>query len=50
MISRWCASAVAHLSRIFKGRVADADATVVARLKAAGGILIAKTDTPASRR
>jgi aspartyl-tRNA(Asn)/glutamyl-tRNA(Gln) amidotransferase subunit A len=33
-------------SPIFKGRVADADATVVARLKAAGGILIAKTNTP----
>jgi aspartyl-tRNA(Asn)/glutamyl-tRNA(Gln) amidotransferase subunit A len=31
---------------IFKGRVAHADATVVARLKAAGGILIAKTNTP----
>src|SRR6201997_5502902 len=31
---------------IFKGRVADTDATVVARLKAAGGILIAKTNTP----
>src|SRR5215471_17430309 len=31
---------------IFKGRVAQADATVVARLKAAGGILIAKTNTP----
>jgi aspartyl-tRNA(Asn)/glutamyl-tRNA(Gln) amidotransferase subunit A len=33
-------------SPIFRGRVADADATVVARLKAAGGILIAKTNTP----
>src|SRR3984885_314823 len=33
-------------SPIFKGRVADADATVVARLKAAGGILIAKTNAP----
>ena len=33
-------------SPIFKGRVADADATVVARLKAAGGILIAKTNPP----
>jgi aspartyl-tRNA(Asn)/glutamyl-tRNA(Gln) amidotransferase subunit A len=33
-------------SPIFKGRVADADATVVARLKAASGILIAKTNTP----
>lgn len=33
-------------SPIFKGRVADVDATVVARLKAAGGILIAKTNAP----
>ncbi|HEY4249740.1 MAG TPA: amidase [Roseomonas sp.] len=33
-------------SPIFKGRVADADATAVARLKAAGGIVIAKTNTP----
>jgi aspartyl-tRNA(Asn)/glutamyl-tRNA(Gln) amidotransferase subunit A len=33
-------------SPIFKGRVAPADATVVARLKAAGGILIAKTNPP----
>lgn len=33
-------------SPIFKGRIADTDATVVARLKAAGGILIAKTNTP----
>src|ERR1700760_2674286 len=33
-------------SPIFKGRVAETDATVVARLKAAGGILIAKTNTP----
>ena len=33
-------------SPIFKGRVADRDATVVARLKAAGGILIAKTNPP----
>jgi aspartyl-tRNA(Asn)/glutamyl-tRNA(Gln) amidotransferase subunit A len=33
-------------SPIFKGRVADTDATVVARLKAAGGILIAKTNPP----
>jgi aspartyl-tRNA(Asn)/glutamyl-tRNA(Gln) amidotransferase subunit A len=33
-------------SPIFKGRVAEADATAVARLKAAGGILIAKTNTP----
>jgi aspartyl-tRNA(Asn)/glutamyl-tRNA(Gln) amidotransferase subunit A len=31
---------------IFKGRVAATDATVVARMKAAGGILIAKTNTP----
>src|ERR1700742_4667264 len=33
-------------SPIFKGRVADTDATVVARLKAAGAILIAKTTPP----
>src|SRR6202042_3706467 len=33
-------------SPIFKGRVPDADATVVARLKAAGAILIAKTNPP----
>jgi aspartyl-tRNA(Asn)/glutamyl-tRNA(Gln) amidotransferase subunit A len=33
-------------SPIFKGRVAQADATVVARLKAAGAILMAKTNTP----
>ena len=33
-------------SPIFKGRVADTDATVVARLKAAGAILIAKTNPP----
>ena len=33
-------------SPIFKGRVASVDATVVARLKAAGGILIAKTNPP----
>jgi aspartyl-tRNA(Asn)/glutamyl-tRNA(Gln) amidotransferase subunit A len=33
-------------SPIFKGRIADTDATVVARLKAAGGILLAKTNTP----
>jgi len=33
-------------SPIFKGRVAETDATVVARLKAAGGILIAKTNPP----
>src|SRR6201996_2313812 len=33
-------------SPIFEGRVADTDATVVARLKAAGGILIAKTNPP----
>ncbi len=33
-------------SPIFKGRVPDADATAVARLKAAGGILIAKTNLP----
>src|ERR1700744_4815343 len=33
-------------SPIFKGRVPDVDATVVARLKAAGAILIAKTNPP----
>src|ERR1700742_5096867 len=33
-------------SPIFRGRVADTDATVVARLKAAGAILIAKTNPP----
>ena len=33
-------------SPIFKGRVASTDATVVARLKAAGAILIAKTNPP----
>ena len=33
-------------SPIFKGRVADTDATVVARLKAAGAIVIAKTNPP----
>jgi aspartyl-tRNA(Asn)/glutamyl-tRNA(Gln) amidotransferase subunit A len=33
-------------SPIFKGRIADTDATVVARLKAAGAILIAKTNLP----
>ncbi|MET4423801.1 amidase [Bradyrhizobium sp. 956_D2_N1_5] len=33
-------------SPIFRGRVPDADATVVARLKAAGAILIAKTNPP----
>ncbi|REE87568.1 amidase [Cupriavidus plantarum] len=33
-------------SPIFKGRVPDADATSVARLKAAGGILLAKTNLP----
>src|SRR6201999_2431765 len=33
-------------SPIFKGRVADTDATTVARLKAAGGILLAKTNPP----
>jgi aspartyl-tRNA(Asn)/glutamyl-tRNA(Gln) amidotransferase subunit A len=33
-------------SPIFKGRVPDTDATAVARLKAAGGILLAKTNTP----
>lgn len=33
-------------SPIFKGRVPDTDATVIARLKAAGAILIAKTNPP----
>lgn len=33
-------------SPIFKGRIPDADATAVARLKAAGGILLAKTNAP----
>ena len=33
-------------SPIFKGRVPDSDATAVARLKAAGGILLAKTNAP----
>ncbi|MCJ2066236.1 amidase [Methylobacterium sp. J-088] len=33
-------------SPIFKGRVPDADATSVARLKRAGGILLAKTNLP----
>jgi aspartyl-tRNA(Asn)/glutamyl-tRNA(Gln) amidotransferase subunit A len=33
-------------SPIFKGRIAETDATVVARLKAAGGILLAKTNPP----
>src|SRR5215475_12906442 len=33
-------------SPIFKGRVPRTDATAVARLKAAGGILIAKTNPP----
>jgi aspartyl-tRNA(Asn)/glutamyl-tRNA(Gln) amidotransferase subunit A len=33
-------------SPIFKGRVPDADATSVARLKNAGGILLAKTNLP----
>jgi aspartyl-tRNA(Asn)/glutamyl-tRNA(Gln) amidotransferase subunit A len=33
-------------SPIFKGRVADTDAPVVARLKAAGAIVIAKTNPP----
>src|SRR5580698_9750478 len=33
-------------SPIFKGRVPDTDATVVARLKAAGAILIAKLNLP----
>ncbi|MFZ1427864.1 MAG: amidase [Geminicoccaceae bacterium] len=33
-------------SPIFKGRLADADATSVARMKKAGGILLAKTNLP----
>jgi aspartyl-tRNA(Asn)/glutamyl-tRNA(Gln) amidotransferase subunit A len=33
-------------SPIFKGHVPDTDATAVARIKAAGGILIAKTNAP----
>src|SRR5262245_36515402 len=33
-------------SPIFKGRVPDTDATAVARIKAAGGILLAKTNAP----
>ncbi|MET1027628.1 MAG: amidase, partial [Dongiaceae bacterium] len=33
-------------SPIFKGRVPETDATSVARIKAAGGILIAKTNAP----
>lgn len=33
-------------SPIFRGRVAETDATAVARLKAAGGILLAKTNPP----
>ncbi|MBO9738757.1 amidase [Xanthomonas axonopodis pv. begoniae] len=33
-------------SPIFKGRVPDADATSVARMKQAGGILLAKTNLP----
>src|ERR1700744_1381473 len=33
-------------SPIFKGRIAETDATAVARLKAAGGILLAKTKPP----
>src|SRR6201997_2614852 len=33
-------------SPIFKGRIAETDATVVTRIKAAGGILIAKTNPP----
>ena len=33
-------------SPIFQGRIPDADATSVARLKAAGGILLAKTNLP----
>lgn len=33
-------------SPIFRGRIPDADATAVARLKAAGAILLAKTNAP----
>ncbi len=33
-------------SPIFKGRLPDADATSVARMKTAGGILLAKTNLP----
>jgi aspartyl-tRNA(Asn)/glutamyl-tRNA(Gln) amidotransferase subunit A len=33
-------------SPIFKGRIPDTDATAVARIKAAGGILLAKTNLP----
>ncbi len=33
-------------SPIFKGRVPDTDATSVARMKKAGGILLAKTNLP----
>jgi aspartyl-tRNA(Asn)/glutamyl-tRNA(Gln) amidotransferase subunit A len=33
-------------SPIFKGRLPDADATSVARMKKAGGILLAKTNLP----
>lgn len=33
-------------SPIFKGRVPDTDATAVARIRAAGGILLAKTNAP----
>ncbi len=33
-------------SPIFKGRTPDADATSVARMKKAGGILLAKTNLP----
>lgn len=33
-------------SPIFKGRIPDADATSVARMKTAGGILLAKTNLP----
>src|ERR1700743_2981566 len=35
-----------RVSPMFKGRVPDTDATVVARLKAAGAILMAKTNPP----
>ena len=36
-------------TKVFAGRVPDADATAVARFKAAGGIVLAKTNSPNSR-
>ncbi|WP_306891051.1 amidase family protein [Ancylobacter amanitiformis] len=43
-----CRSGSGHRASgsIFKRRVRDVDATAVARLKAAGGILLAKTNAP----